>query len=194
MSKKAELVELPSGKHLWPTKYGLGKHLTPPRSDRQCRTWMKRVDWPFGDKDFIVEDIDAWRQEHLKDREAESATTKQASINLRHEQARLAKLKADALEGRFIERLILDRVLTAYVNMVRAKINEWCEALPPQMEGMSVAEMRTLMVSANDQLCEDMFQVAFVMPADDSEVETLKNERKVRAGKAKGGQRGRKKK
>jgi hypothetical protein len=199
---KGELKLLPDGRRAFPHITGIGKYFDV--SDDTFRRWRKQKEFPEKSEDgWILEEVETWRRTRVRWKQqadkAEKSNGKQSEVDtlklaVLRNKARKEKLQADAMEGRFVDRALMDRVLVSYIRLVKGKINEWVETLPSQMEGMTTTEMRGLMQSYYDQLCEDMFGVAFVTPATDGDVRTMKDERKIRAGKAQGGKRGRKKK
>lgn len=204
---KNEVHTLPDGREGYPGTAGFGVHLG--MSDAQVKRVIREYDFPkkvpcegVTGGVWIIEEVKEWQRTRVGftlwsdgrsngTKEEYHAEVEAAKLFKLKQDARHRKLQADALEGRFVERVFVDRVLHSYVQLVRSKIEDWCETLPPQMEGMSSVERRAVIREKFDQLCVDMERVAKITPEEGS---PLKNDRNVRAGKAQGGQRGVKKK
>lgn len=133
---------------------------------------------------WIVEEFEEFRRAHLQTEktttaphaadvdDAEDLSPRQV---LEHDKlranTRLANLKADSLAGRMIERATHNGLMVALIKMIRGKIEEWLEGLPPQMEQLDVVEIREILREAYDLLCQDMYQTTHLKPATIEEVD-----------------------
>lgn len=133
---------------------------------------------------WIVEEFEEFRRAHLQ---TEKTTTAPHAADvddagelsprqiLEHDKlranTRLANLKADNLAGRMIERVEHNGLMVALIKMIRGKIEEWLEGLPPQMEQLDVVEIRDILRNAYDLLCQDMYQTTHLKPAAPEEVD-----------------------
>ena len=185
-------------------KTTLGEHLQTRRSRKTIQDWFNHGAFPERLKKppYRLDEIEEWARVHIantgakargdnsSDNVNEKAHTERQQLELQRlrEGARLSKLKADALEGRYVERTLVNGVMMNYVKLVRSRIEEWCEGLPPQMVGLKVTEARTLLRDAYDRLCEDMVKVTHITPATESQQRRAlpSDPKHVKAGKAGG--------
>lgn len=189
-------IELSDGRHGCTSLVHLGACLKPPRSKQAIGKWKKSYPKESPRKThaqrrdgtkgvfWILEEFEEFRRAHLQTEktttaphavdvdDAEDLSPRQA---LEHDKlranTRLANLKADNLAGRMIERSTHNGLMVALIKMIRGKIEEWLEGLPPQMEQLDVVEIREILREAYDLLCQDMYQTTHLKPASPGEVD-----------------------
>lgn len=99
------------------------------------------------------------------------------------ERIRLLRRRRELLEERFIPRQQHEKEMRDYVTFCRDRFEQWCDSLPPLLEGLDAAAARIVLRDAYDQLCADMQAVTTLPPAEEREPEPPQNPTKAKAAK-----------
>jgi hypothetical protein len=165
--------------------------------------WLRRDDWPvrrkapWSQRDF--EAIQQWRRQLQEDRSGKGADPEQIDTPGGHsaaerrnqiralkeyQQYRKAKLEADELEGKLVDRQVVDQALTGLSALFVSVLEDLQESLPHQLAGDRAQNETTL---------RDRFDDARRRLAEHTEVELSQVEDRIQAKReGKRGARGRK--